>query len=175
MPPRQPRPDPADLRRIVSHIAVALDRAAEAHPDPGRVGPHRLNRTEYANAIRDLLAVNVDAAGLLLQDEADDGFDNVAASLALSPAHLERYLTAAREISRLAIGDPSLGAAVRSATYRVPRLLEQDVRLDDDLPFGSRGGLAVRHNFPLSGEYTFSRSGFAVRSTTTSSASATQS
>ena len=154
-PPRQPRPDPGDLRRIASHIAVALDRAAEAHPDPGRVGPHRLNRTEYANAIRDLLAVNVDAAGLLLQDEADDGFDNVAASLALSPAHLERYLTAAREISRLAIGDPSIGDAVRSVTYRVPRLLEQDVRLDDDLPFGSRGGLAVRHNFPLSGEYAF--------------------
>jgi hypothetical protein len=154
-PPRQPRPDPGALRRIASHIAVALDRAADAHPDPGRVGPHRLNRTEYANAIRDLLAVNVDAAGLLLQDEADDGFDNVAASLALSPAHLERYLTAAREISRLAIGDPSIGDAVRSVTYRVPRLLEQDVRLDDDLPFGSRGGLAVRHNFPLSGEYAF--------------------
>jgi len=156
MPPaRQKRPDPAGLQRVVSHITTTLDRAAKARPDPGRVGAHRLNRTEYGNAVRDLLGVNVDTAGLLLQDEADDGFDNVAASLALSPSHLERYLTAAREISRLAVGDPSLGETVRSATYRVPRLLEQDVRLGDDLPFGSRGGLAVRHTFPLKGEYAF--------------------
>ena len=154
-PPRQPRPDPANLRRIVTQISGTLDRAAEMHPDPGRVGAHRLNRTEYGNAVRDLLAVNIDTATLLLQDEADDGFDNVASSLALSPAHLERYLTAAREVSRLAVGDASLGEAPRSATYRVPRLLEQDVRLGDDLPFGSRGGLAVRHNFPLNGEYGF--------------------
>lgn len=154
-PPRQPRPDPASLRRIVTYVTATLDRAAEARPDPGRVGAHRLNRIEYGNAVRDLLGVNIDPARLLLQDEADDGFDNVAASLALAPAHLERYLTAAREISRLAVGDPSLGEAARSDTYRVPRLLEQDVRLGDDLPFGSRGGLAVRHNFPLNGEYAF--------------------
>ena len=156
MPPaRQKRPDPADLQRVVSHITTTLDRTAAARPDPGRVGAHRLNRTEYGNAIRDLLAVNIDANALLLQDEADEGFDNVAVSLALSPVHLERYLTAAREISRLAVGDRSLGDAARSSTYRVPRLLEQDVRLSDDLPFGSRGGLAVRHTFPLNGEYTF--------------------
>ena len=156
MPPlRQARPDPPTLGRIVTQIATTLDRAAAARPDPGRVGAHRLNRTEYGNAIRDLLAVNIDANALLLQDEADEGFDNVAVSLALSPVHLERYLTAAREISRLAVGDRSLGDAARSSTYRVPRLLEQDVRLSDDLPFGSRGGLAVRHTFPLNGEYTF--------------------
>jgi hypothetical protein len=156
MPPaKQPRPDPAGLRRIVTHVAATLDRAAEARPDPGRVGVHRLNRTEYGNAVRDLLGVTVDTATLLLPDEADDGFDNVAASLALSPSHLERYLTAAREISRLAVGDPTIGEAARSATYRVPRLLEQDVRTSDDLPFGSRGGLAVRHHFPLNGEYAF--------------------
>jgi hypothetical protein len=156
MPPaRQPRPDPAGLGRIVTHLTASLDRAAEARPDPGRVGAHRLNRVEYGNAVRDLLGVNIDTAGLLLQDEADDGFDNVAASLALSPAHLERYLTAAREISRLAVGDRSLGDTVRSATYRVPRLLEQDVRISDDFPFGSRGGVAVQHNFPLSGMYAF--------------------
>ncbi len=156
MPPaRQKRPDAAGLQRVVSHITTTLDRAAEARPDPGRVGAHRLNRTEYGNAIRELLGVNIDTAGLLLQDESDDGFDNVAASLALSPSHLERYLTAAREISRLAVGDASLGETVRSATYRVPRLLEQDVRLGDDVPFGSRGGLAVRHTFPLNGEYVF--------------------
>jgi cytochrome c553 len=154
-PPRQARPDSATLRRIAMQIAGTLDRAAETHPEPGRIGAHRLNRTEYGNAVRDLLAVNIDTASLLLQDEADDGFDNVASSLALSPAHLERYLTAAREISRLAVGDASLGDSPRSATYRVPRLLEQDVRLSDDLPFGSRGGLAVRHNFPLTGDYGF--------------------
>lgn len=155
MPPsRRPRPDPASLQRILAHVTTTLDRAAELRPDPGRVGAHRLNRTEYGNAVRDLLGLTIDPS-LLLQDEADDGFDNVAASLALSPSHLERYLTAAREISRLAVGDASLGDVARSATYRVPRLLEQDVRISDDMPFGSRGGLAVRHNFPLNGEYAF--------------------
>jgi hypothetical protein len=154
-PPKQARPDPASLRGFVTHVTTTLDRAAAARPDPGRVGAHRLNRTEYGNAVRDLLGVTVDTATLLLPDEADDGFDNVAASLALSPSHLERYLTAAREVSRLAVGDPTIGDAARSTTYRVPRLLEQDVRISDDLPFGSRGGLAVRHHFPLNGEYAF--------------------
>jgi hypothetical protein len=154
-PPRQPRPDPAALRRVTDRITMALDGAAAIRPDPGRVGPHRLNRTEYRNAIRDLLELEIDAASMLLPDEAEDGFDNVAASLALSPAHLERYLSAAREISRLAVGDETLADTVRSSTYRVPRLLEQDVRLEDDLPYGSRGGLAVRHTFPLDGDYTF--------------------
>ena len=155
MPPAtRPRPDAAALRRLLTQVATALDSAADAHPDPGRVGAHRLNRTEYGNAVRDLLGVTIDTS-MLLQDEADDGFDNVAASLALSPSHLERYLIAAREISRIAVGDPSLGEAARSTTYRVPRLLEQDVRISDDLPFGSRGGLAVRHHFPLNGDYAF--------------------
>ena len=156
MPPaKMPRPEPADFRTVIADIETRLDRAAAAHPDPGRVGAHRLNRTEYGNAVRDLLGVTIDTSSVLLPDEADEGFDNVAVSLALSPAHLERYLTAAREVSRLAVGDASLGDAVRSSTYRVPKLLEQDVRLGDDLPFGSRGGLAVRHQFPLNGEYTF--------------------
>ena len=156
MPPaKMPRPEPADFRRIITDIETRLDRAAAARPDPGRVGAHRLNRTEYGNAVRDLLGITIDTSRVLLPDESDEGFDNVAVSLALSPAHLERYLSAAREVSRLAVGDPSLGDAVRSSTYRVPKLLEQDVRLGDDLPFGSRGGLAVRHQFPLDGEYTF--------------------
>lgn len=156
MPPaKMPRPEPADFRQVIANITTTLDRASAAHPDPGRVGAHRLNRTEYGNAVRDLLGVTIDTSRVLLPDEADEGFDNVAVSLALSPAHLERYLTAAREVSRLAVGDASLGDAVRSSTYRVPKLLEQDVRLGDDLPFGSRGGLAVRHQFPLNGEYTF--------------------
>ena len=112
MPPAgRPRPDPAALTAMMSTLATALDRSAAANPNPGRVGLHRLNRTEYANAIRDLLQLDIDTPSLLLPDEADEGFDNVAASLALSPAHLERYLSAARHISQLAVGDSSLGAA----------------------------------------------------------------
>lgn len=156
MPPAgRPRPAAGEARAVVRTIADTLDRAAAAHPQPPRVGAHRLNRTEYANAVRDILALDVDATALLLPDEADDGFDNIAASLALSPAHLERYLAAARQISRLAVGDPTLADAPASAIYKLPKLLEQDVRLGDDLPFGSRGGLAVRHFFPVTGDYTF--------------------
>ncbi len=156
MPPAgRPRPDPAALTVMMSTLATALDRAAAANPNPGRVGLHRLNRAEYANAVRDLLQLDIDTPSLLLPDEADEGFDNVAASLALSPAHLERYLNAARHISQLAVGDSSFGAAPGSSTYRVPKLLEQDVRVGEAMPFGSRGGVAVRHFFPLEGEYVF--------------------
>jgi hypothetical protein len=156
MPPaaaRQPAPD--ETRGVIARLEHALDEAAAARPHPGRVGVHRLNRAEYANAIRDLLALEIDTKALLLPDEADEGFDNVAVSLALSPAHLERYLDAARHISRLAIGDPALGASPGSTAYTVPKLLEQDRRVDEALPFGSRGGLSVRHHFPLDGEYVF--------------------
>jgi cytochrome c553 len=156
MPPAgRPQPDPSASRSVMAHLTTALDAAATRSPVARRVGVHRLNRTEYANAIRDLLAVEIDAKALLLPDEADEGFDNVAASLALSPAHLERYLSAARNVSRLAIGDESFAHAPASATYRVPKLLEQDVRVSEDLPFGSRGGLAIRHHFPRDGEYAF--------------------
>lgn len=156
MPPAsRPRPDPAAMQSVIAALESTLDAAAAAHPQPGRIGVHRLNRAEYGNAIRDLLALDVDARALLLPDEADEGFDNVAASLALSPTHLERYLSAARTISRLAVGDPALGQTPASATYRVPKLLEQGERVSEDLPFGSRGGLAARHTFPLDGEYVF--------------------
>jgi hypothetical protein len=156
MPPAgRPQPDRAASNAMISWLSTSLDAAAAASPNPGRVGVHRLNRTEYANAIRDLLGLEVDARALLLPDEADEGFDNVAASLALSPAHLERYLAAARDISRLAVGDETLGRVASSAMYRVPKLLEQDVRVSEEMPFGSRGGIAVRHNFPLDGEYVF--------------------
>ena len=152
-PPGRPQPDRAERESMTTTLEAALDRAAVQRPDPGRVGIHRLNRTEYGNAIRDLLAVDVDVKALLLPDEADEGFDNVAASLALSPAHLERYLAAAREISGRAIG--AVGGAPASSTYKVPKLLEQDVRISEDMPFGSRGGVAVRHQFPRDGEYAF--------------------
>jgi hypothetical protein len=155
MPPAgRARPEPALLQQTMTGLAAALDAAAARHEAP-RTGAHRLNRTEYGNAIRDLLAVEIDPKALLLPDEADEGFDNVAASLALSPSHLERYLAAARDISRLAVGDDTLARTPGTTTYKVPRLLEQDVRAGDDQPFGSRGGLAVRHQFPRDGDYAF--------------------
>ena len=156
MPPAgRPRPAAADMHDAISTLSAALDRAASARNTFTPTGAHRLNRTEYANAVRDVLAVEVDVKGLLLPDEADEGFDNVAASLSLSPSHLERYLAAARDISRLAVGDDTLALVPATATYKVPKLLEQDVRVSDDLPFGSRGGVAVRHTFPRDGEYAF--------------------
>ena len=156
MPPaNRPRPGAADTNAVTTWLQTTLDTAADRDPQPGRVGAHRLNRTEYTNAIRDLLSLQIDAAALLLPDEAEDGFDNVAASLALSPSHLERYLAAARQISRMAVGDRSPDTTATSHVYRVPRLLEQDARVHEDLPFGSRGGLAVRHNFARDGEYAF--------------------
>jgi hypothetical protein len=110
-----------------------------------------LNRTEYANVIRDLLALEIDANALLPADDAGYGFDNNAAALTLSPVLLERYMSAARKIARLAIGDPSIRPVAE--TYRVSTLLRQDGVMSEDLPFGSRGGLAFRHQFPLDGEY----------------------
>ena len=156
MPPMTARqPGPGARRAAMAILETALDDAAAARPHPGRIGVHRLNRTEYANAVRDLLALDVDTTSLLLPDEADEGFDNVAVSLALSPAHLERYLDAARHISRMAVGDPTLAVAPGSVSYTVPKLLEQDRRVDEALSFGSRGGLSVRHHFPLTAEYVF--------------------
>ncbi|MGQ0736635.1 MAG: DUF1592 domain-containing protein [Acidobacteriota bacterium] len=154
MPPAgRPRPDPRDVRALTNELVSVLDRAAAAHPNPGRIGLHRMNRNEYTNAVRDLLGLEVDARRWLLPDEADEGFDNIAVSLATSPAHLERYLAAARDISRLAVGDPTLADAPGSVAYRVPKLLEQNERVGEDMPFGSRGGLTVRHHFPLDGDY----------------------
>jgi mono/diheme cytochrome c family protein len=156
MPPApRPRPSAVDATAFTSYLQTTLDTVAEREPQPGRVGAHRLNRTEYANAVRDVLSLPIDAGALLLPDEAEDGFDNIAASLALSPAHLDRYLAAARQISRMAVGDRAPDPAATSHAYRVPRLLDQDERASDDLPFGSRGGLAVSHHFPRDGEYAF--------------------
>lgn len=156
MPPAgRPRPAKAVLDGIMARLESGLDAVSVQHPPASRVGAHRLNRTEYANAIRDLFGLQVDARRLLLPDEADQGFDNVAVSLAMSPTHIERYLSAAREISRLAVGDITLGHAPSTDTYTVPKLLEQDVRVSEELPFGSRGGLAIRYQFPVDGEYVF--------------------
>ncbi len=156
MPPAgRPRPDGAALDELRGWLEAELDRAAAAAVEPGRVPTHRLNRAEYANAVRDLLALDIDAEALLPADDTGHGFDNLAGTLALSPALMERYLTAARRISRLAVGDPAIGPGLTSRTYTVPIAMTQNDRMNAALPFGSRGGLAVRHRFPLDGEYVF--------------------
>ena len=152
MPPAgRPRPDTATYGAVAKVLETALDRTAAADPNPGRTTTHRLNRTEYANAIRDLLGLEVDGRALLPPDDADLGFDNMADILSMSPALLERYLSAARKISRLALGDPT--GEPTTETYAVPKLRFQDHRMSEDLPFGSRGGVAFRHHFPLDAEY----------------------
>ena len=152
MPPAgRRRPDPATYESVASALENALDRAAAATPNPGRTTVHRLNRREYANAVRDLLALEIDASGLLPADNADLGFDNMADILSVSPALLDRYIFAARRISRLAVGDPDIEPTTE--TYVVPSMRFQDLRMSEDLPFGSRGGIAIRHNFPLDAEY----------------------
>ncbi len=150
-PPGMRRPDPTSSSGMVSWLQTALDRAAATRPDPGRPTIHRLNRTEYANAIRDLVGIEVNGASLLPRDDSDLGFDNMAGVLSVSPALMERYMSAARKIGRLAVGDPRLVPAVE--TYPVRKMLFQDDRMGDDLPFGSRGGLAIRHHFPLDADY----------------------
>jgi mono/diheme cytochrome c family protein len=154
MPPvGRPRPDAAAIDAFASYLEGELDRAATARPMPGRVPVHRLNRAEYTNAIRDLLALEINGPALLPADEVGHGFDNIAGNLTLSPALLERYMSAARRISRLAVGDPSIGPGYTSKIYSVPINMTQNDRMSEDLPFGSRAGLAIRHQFPLDGEY----------------------
>ena len=152
MPPvGRPRPDAATYDAFASWVETELDQAAAARPDPGRPAIQRLNRLEYANAVRDLLALDIDSETLLLADDAAFGFDNVGDALTVSPALLERYLLAAQKISRLAIGDTTMRPAVE--TYNLRRLLRQNDRMGEELPFGSRGGASIRHYFPVDGEY----------------------
>ena len=151
MPPAgMPRPDVATGNALISFLENTLDRKATARPNPGRHLPHRLNRAEYQNAIRDLLALEVDASTLLPPDDSVDGFDNNADSLGVSPSLLERYLSAAAKISALAVGDPGIGAS--SETYRIRGDASQTGQ-NDALPPGTRGGLMALHTFPLDGEY----------------------
>ena len=121
----------------------------------GALPIHRLNRPEYANAIRDLLALDIDVSAMLPVDESGHGFDNIADILTFSPGLLERYMIAAQKISRLAVGDPTIRPSTE--TYKVSIYLPQDDRMGEDLPFGSRGGTAIRHYFPLTAN-TASRS-----------------
>ncbi len=150
-PPGRRRPDQPTLDAFVTWLETELDREAAAYPNPGRPADHRLNQFEYGNAVRDLLALEIDAASLLPVDESDHGFDNIAAVLSMSPTLLERYMFAARKISRLAIGDPAMGPVIE--TFNISRGLRQDERMSEDLPFATRGGTLIRHYFPLDGEY----------------------
>ena len=150
-PPGLPRPDKATYDSLAMYLETAIDRAAFAKPNPGRPGAHRLNRAEYAAAVSDLLAADADGTSLLPADDSDYGFDNIGDVLSVSPTLLERYLSAARTVSRLAIGEPAMQP--RLDTYEVSYDLTQDDRMSEDLPLGSRGGIAVRHNFPADGEY----------------------
>ena len=147
-PPGRPRPDTATYRAVATMLERDIDRAWAAAPKPGRIAAvHRLNRTEYSNAIRDLFALDLDVRPLLPGDETADGsFDNLADALSISTAHLERYLSVARQVTRTATGLPPTGPRVE--TFDIPLHVIQDDRQSEDLPFGSRGGIAIRYNFP---------------------------
>jgi mono/diheme cytochrome c family protein len=158
-PPRARRPDNKTYDAVAGWLEAELDRTAAANPNPGRPADlHRLNRAEYANAVRDLLGVQVDGTLILPPDEQAHGFDTNADALSVVPALLDRYLTAAAKISRLAVGDPTLRpaferyTAVRNNSNERTWLWQTD-RLGEEFPLGSRGGIVARHYFPVDGEY----------------------
>ncbi len=153
MPPAGlPRPDLAAYNHVSSLVEGQLDRAAALHPYAGRAALRRLNRTEYGNTIRDLLALDVDANALLPPDDAAFGFDNISQMLGVSPALEERYLSAAIKVAALAVGD--MRQQPGSETWRIRQDLSQDRHLEG-MPLGTVGGTRVRYNFPLDGTYTF--------------------
>jgi mono/diheme cytochrome c family protein len=154
MPPAGlPRPDVAAYDAMASSLEAAIDRAWAANPNPGRIAAvHRLNRVEYNNAIRDLFALDIDVTSKLPGDETADGsFDNFADVLSISTAHLERYLSVGRQVTRLAVGLPPTVPGVER--FEIPLHVVQDDLQSEDLPFGSRGGMAIRYDFPVDGEY----------------------
>ena len=150
------RPDAETYDQLASYLETELDEAWPANADPGRIGAvHRLNRTEYRNSIRDLLGLEVDVAALLPGDETADGsFDNFADALSFTTTHLERHMSVARQVTRLAVGLPPIGPEGREV--EIPLFVEQEAglgSLSDDAPLGSRGGTAFVHHFPAAGEY----------------------
>ena len=155
MPPAGlPRPDQPTLDALANYLETEIDRAAAAAPNPGRPTVHRLNRVEYANAIRDLLAVDIraiDIQSLLPADDSGYGFDNIGDVLSVSPMLMEGYISASRKISRLAVGDAAMRPLFQ--TYDLPRHQLQYERMSEAHPFGARGGIAVRHHFPVDAEY----------------------
>jgi mono/diheme cytochrome c family protein len=158
MPPptSRTRPEPAAAAAFAAFLETTIDRAAAAKPNPGRPAVHRLNRAEYSNAIRDLLAVDVKPGDWLPVDDSGYGFDNIADVLSTSPALLERYMIAGRRVSRLAIGDLTVKPVEEIYdARRDPLKGSRNERLSDDLPFDSRAGISVDHYFPLDAEYEF--------------------
>lgn len=153
-PPGAPRPEAEVSHAAASWLEGEIDRAWLANPKPGRVSAvHRLNRIEFNNAIRDLFNLDIDVKPLLPGDETADGsFDNLADSLSISTAHLERYMSVARQVTRLAVGLAPARPGLE--TFAIPLHVLQEDRQSEDLPLGSRGGIAVRHNFPVDGEYS---------------------
>ena len=152
-PPNYPRPDKESYDGFRTFLENELDRVASRQINPGRTQAfHRLNQTEYQNSVRDLLDLDIDVADMITTDAPDQyGFDNNADVLALSPFSVERYVSAAHKIAELAVGATPRGASIN--TYDVPLNLIQDDRLSEELPFGSRGGTAIEHMFPVDGEY----------------------
>jgi mono/diheme cytochrome c family protein len=159
-PPDMPRPALAEYNGLRDWLEAQIDSAAASKPNPGTVVLHRLNRTEYANAVRDLLDLRIDAAALLPPDDSANGFDNIAGSLTISPTLLESYATAAARIARMAVG---YWKSPTEATYLASSDASQNHRLDG-MPFGTRGGIVSRHDFPADGEYKFSIQNFGVGS-----------
>ncbi len=156
-PPGMPRPPLADYEGLRDWLENEIDRKAVG-PNPGAVVLHRLNRTEYANAVRDLLDLQIDPTSLLPPDDSARGFDNNAGSLTISPTLLESYLTAATRIARIAVGFWDTPA---EAAYIAPADTSQTQRLEG-LPFGTRGGMQVHHTFPADGDYKFSIQNFGL-------------
>jgi cytochrome c551/c552 len=151
-PPGMPRPDAAATHAFVASLESQIDQAAAAHPNPGRPALHRLNRTEYANSIRDLLNLKVDVAPLLPADDMSHGFDNMADALNFSPALMDAYVRAAGKISRRAVGD--LDSTPSVMTFQLSKSVSQ-TRHVEGAPIGTRGGLSVVYDFPLDAEYVF--------------------
>src|SRR5439155_11046968 len=150
------RPDSRMAGALATYLETTLDRAAAVRPNPGRAPVHRLNRAEYSNAIRDLLAVDVHPGEWLPVDDSGYGFDNIAAVLSTSPALLDRYMSAAHRVSRLAVGDLTLKPVEEIYdAKRDPLKGTRNEQLNDDLPFDSRAGMTVAHYFPLDAEYVF--------------------
>ena len=149
-PPGEPRPDAERLDDFVGFLEESLDAAARTAPNPGAPGLRRLNRTEYANAVRDLIELPVDAEALLPGDDSVAGFDNIGSALSISPTLLQAYVSAAATLSRLAVGDPTASSSI--TTYRAPRDWQSGNHVDGQ-PLGTRGGFQVQHVFPLDAEY----------------------
>lgn len=151
-PPGNPQPDQQTIDTFVHWMEGNLDAAAGSNPSPGNVGLHRLNRTEYARSVQEMLGLDIDVKTMLPKDVSSDGFDNIAAVLRTSPAFLEQYITAARNISRQAIGRAT--GKPSSREYRVSSGLDQSAHVDG-LPLGTRGGMSIDHYFAADGEYEF--------------------